>query len=98
MTQRLIALAREHGWPVHAPLDPAQRAGTVAIKVPHAREVAIELNRRNILVDYRPEAGIRLSPHFYNTDDELEYAVSAIVKIQQDGSWKAHGDKLRTVA
>lgn len=97
LTARLIGLARSHGWPVHAPLDPDLRAGTVAVKVPHAREIAAELNARNVLVDYRPEAGIRISPHFYNTDDEIEYAVNEIDEITRDGSWKKYADKSATV-
>lgn len=97
MTSRLIELAGAHGWAVHAPLDPEYRAGTVAMKVPHAREIAMELNARNVLVDYRPEAGIRISPHFYNTDDEIEFAVNQIKGITRDGSWKRHADAHRTV-
>lgn len=97
MTARLIELAGFHGWPVHASLDPRVRAGTVAVKVSHAREIAAELNARNVLVDYRPEAGIRISPHFYNTDDEIDYAVAEINKITRDGSWKKHADKSATV-
>jgi kynureninase len=97
MTYRLLQLASSRGWPVHTPLDPDCRAGTVAVKVPHAREIAAELNARDVLVDYRPEAGIRISPHFYNTDDEIDYAVSEIDRITQDGSWKRHTDGRGTV-
>lgn len=97
MTARLVELARTHGWPVHAPLDPESRAGTVAVGVPHAREIAAELNARNVLVDYRPEAGIRVSPHFYNTDDEIEFAVDQVEAITRDESWKMHALEHRTV-
>jgi kynureninase len=97
MTTRLIELASAHGWTVHAPLDPELRAGTVAVRVPQAREVAAELNARHVLVDFRPEAGIRISPHFYNTDDELEFAISQIEMILLDGSWKKYVDEHRTV-
>lgn len=97
MTARLVELARTRGWPVHAPLDPESRAGTVAVRVPHAREIAAELNARNVLVDYRPEAGIRVSPHFYNTDDEIEFAVDQIEAITRDESWKMHALAHRTV-
>jgi len=67
------------------------------MKVPHAREIAAELNARNVLVDYRPEAGIRVSPHFYNTDDEIEFAVDQIEAITHDESWKKHAHEYRTV-
>jgi len=77
-TTRLIELADERSFPVHAPRDPRRRGGTVAIRVPHAYEVAQHLIAQNIMVDYRPDAGIRVAPHFYTTDDELERVIDAI--------------------
>ena len=53
----------------------------MAFNIPHAREVSSELIRRQILVDYRPGAGVRVSPHFYNTDEELEIVVREIRAI-----------------
>ncbi|HKM89017.1 MAG TPA: aminotransferase class V-fold PLP-dependent enzyme [Candidatus Acidoferrales bacterium] len=81
MTAHLIAGARARGWPVNTPLDPAARAGTVSIDCPHAEEVAHALVARNILVDFRPKAGVRMSPHFYNREDELDLALEAIAEI-----------------
>jgi kynureninase len=49
--------------------------------MPNSREVSNELLKRDILVDWRPNAGVRLSPHFYTTDQELETAVSAVDEI-----------------
>jgi kynureninase len=87
-TARLIQLADDRGFRVHAPRDADRRGGTVAIRVPHAYEVAQTLLARDILVDYRPEAGIRVAPHFYTTDDELESAVAAIDEILERQEWK----------
>lgn len=70
-TRYLMDLAGQEGFSVTAPGRDEERGGTVAIAVPHAYEVARELIRREFLVDFRPGAGIRISPHFYNTDDEL---------------------------
>jgi kynureninase len=53
--------------------------------VPDGQEVARELARRQILVDYRPQAGIRVAPHFYTTDEELEHTVSEIRSIVSAG-------------
>jgi kynureninase len=64
-TARLIELADEQGWRVNAPRNPAQRGGSVILDVPHAGEVVRELAAREVLVDYRPGAGIRLGPHFF---------------------------------
>ncbi|MBZ5553919.1 MAG: aminotransferase class V-fold PLP-dependent enzyme [Acidobacteriia bacterium] len=80
-TARLIALADEAGLTVNSPRDPDQRGGTVSVDLPGAMEVARELVRRDFLVDYRPGAGIRLSPHFYNTDDEIDAVVGEIKKV-----------------
>ena len=87
-TTRLIQLADDRGFRVHASRDAERRGGTVAIRVPHAYEVAQALLARDILVDYRPEAGIRVAPHFYTTDDELESAVAAMDEILEREYWK----------
>lgn len=96
-TARLIALADARGYPVSAPRDAARRGGTVAFDVPHAYEVAQALLARDIVVDYRPGAGIRVAPHFYTTDDELERAVAAIDEILATDAWKVHAGEVLVV-
>ena len=85
-TARLIALADERGFTVHAPRDAERRGGTVAFDVPHGPAVAQALLSRDIVIDYRPGAGIRVAPHFYTTDDELEAAVAALDDILASGA------------
>lgn len=80
-TERLIACADERGLRVTSPRDPARRGGTVTIEVEHGPAVVKELNRREIVVDYRPGAGIRVSPHFYTSDEEVEHTVAQIADI-----------------
>jgi kynureninase len=80
-TARLIELAEARGWRVNTPRDAEKRGGTVSIDMPNAREVCAELLKRDVLVDYRPNAGVRMSPHFYNTDQELETAIAAAEDI-----------------
>jgi kynureninase len=87
-TARLVALADARGWRVHAPRDPARRGGTVAFDVPHAAEVARALLARDIVIDYRPGAGIRVAPHFYTTDEEVEACVAAMDEILATGDWR----------
>jgi kynureninase len=89
-TALLIGLADARGYAVRAPRDPARRGGTVAVDVPHGYEVAQYLLARDIIVDYRPGAGIRLAPHFYTRDDELEAAVQAIDSALATGEWAKH--------
>ncbi len=84
-TTRLIELADEAGLLVNTCRNPAQRGGVVVLDVPDGHEVTRELSRRQILVDYRPQAGIRVAPHFYTTDEELEYTVSQIRSIVSAG-------------
>jgi kynureninase len=74
-TQRIMDGALARGWRVNTPRDPSERGGTVSVECPHACEVMRELLARDILVDYRPQAGIRLSPHFYNRDEEIDFAL-----------------------
>lgn len=80
-TARLIELADQHGWKVNSPRDPEERGGTVSIDMPDSQEVCRELLQRDILVDWRPRAGVRMSPHFYNTDQELELAIRAVEEM-----------------
>ena len=89
-TQHLIALADERGYTVRAPRDASRRGGTVAFDVPHAYEVSRYLLERDILVDYRPGAGIRVAPHFYTSDAELELAVSTIDEALSSGEWRRY--------
>ena len=96
-TRRLLDLADAHGWPTHTPRNDAQRGGTVAFDVPHALEASRELLRRDVVVDYRPGAGIRMSPHFYTTDDELDFAADELNQILASGAWKAHEGHQATV-
>jgi kynureninase len=80
-TQRLIELAEEAGFRVNCPKDASRRGGTVAIDVPDGLEVTRELTRREVLADYRPGAGIRVAPHFYTKDEELEITIREIGHI-----------------
>ena len=80
-TARLIELADKHGWRVNTPRDPEKRGGTVSIDMPDSQEVCNQLLKRDVLVDWRPKAGVRMSPHFYNTDQELDAAISAVEEI-----------------
>jgi kynureninase len=62
----------------------------VAFDEPHAREVAQALLARGVIVDYRPGAGIRVAPHFYSTDDEVDAAVLAIDEILAKEEWRKY--------
>ncbi|HWG55546.1 MAG TPA: aminotransferase class V-fold PLP-dependent enzyme, partial [Gaiellaceae bacterium] len=89
-TQLLIDLADGYGFEVRSPRDPYRRGGTVTIHVPDFAAVHKELGGREIVCDFRPGAGIRLGPHFFNSDDELRYAVDQIAEIVETGAHVRH--------
>lgn len=89
-TSLLIELALAAGYEVNSPMEPEQRAGTVSVNCSHSYEVSRELLARNVLVDYRPNVGIRIAPHFYNTDAEVHAVVDTIGSILADESWQRH--------
>ena len=90
MTARLLEGAKSRGWRVNTPEKSAERAGTVSVDCPHAAEVCRELLARNILVDYRPQAGVRISPHFYNREEECDFALAQMEEILGSGAWQKH--------
>ncbi|MCB9437053.1 MAG: aminotransferase class V-fold PLP-dependent enzyme [Anaerolineales bacterium] len=92
-TALLLQLADELGYPVNSPLHPTQRGGTVTVNPPHAYEVSRELLARDIIIDYRNQAGIRISPHFYNSDDEIRSAMQTIQDILESGTWQQHANQ-----
>jgi kynureninase len=88
-TGRLLELADARGYRCTTPRDPARRGGTVAIDVENGYELSQCLKSLDILCDFRPGAGIRLSPHFYTRDDEIDAAIAAIAEVQATGAWRA---------
>ena len=90
MTERLMNGARSRGWLVNSPERADERGGTVSVDCPQAAEVCRELLARDILVDYRPNAGIRLSPHFYNRLEECDFALEQMDDILRTRAWEKH--------
>ncbi len=89
-TSKLIELADEQGWKVNSPRPADQRGGSVILDVPYAGEVVRELAARDVLVDFRPGAGVRIGPHFFNTNEEVEAVVSEIKNILDTKSYEKH--------
>ena len=80
-TALLVELLDEAGFPPGGPHDPERRGGTVVVQVPGSKRVNRELAERGVICDWRPDVGLRLGPHFFNTDDELRFAVEQIVEL-----------------
>jgi kynureninase len=81
MSTRLLALVDRYGFTSAASRDAERLAGTVAVNVPDALLVARTLKARDFIVDYRPPVGVRISPHFYNTMDEVDRVMAEIASI-----------------
>lgn len=77
-TQRMVEFALERGWQLHTPVDVNQRGGSVMIEVDRPQELVTRLAERKVFVDCRPGVGLRLSPHFFNTDEEVEEAMNIL--------------------
>ena len=77
-TGRMIELADAQGMRVVSPRDPARRGGSVVLDVPQAERVCADLLAQDVLLDHRPGVGLRLAPHFYTTDDEVDEVVRRV--------------------
>jgi kynureninase len=97
LTSRLIELADTHGFTVNAPRDSARRGGTVALDVPHGYEITQHLLSRDIQVDYRVGAGIRIAPHFFTRDEEIESVVAEIAESLETESWQRFSERTAVV-
>ncbi len=89
-TELLIDLLDDAGFEVGSPRDPGRRGGTVTVRVPEFEAVHRELGERQVICDFRPDAGLRLGPHYFNIDDELRFVVSQITEIVESGAYERH--------
>ena len=78
LTGRMLALASEYGFRVVSPSEPERRGGTVCLDVPNAERVCDRLLASDVLLDYRPGVGLRLAPHFYTRDDEVDEVMARV--------------------
>jgi kynureninase len=85
-TKLLVGLLDEAGFDVVSPREPERRGGSVVVRAPEFEAVHAELDARDILCDFRPDVGLRFGPHFFNTDEEIEHAVSAMKEIVNRGA------------
>jgi kynureninase len=85
-TGLLAGLLDEAGFEVVSPREPERRGGSIVVRTPDFAAVHAQLEEREIICDFRPDVGLRLGPHFFTTDEELELAVSAIREIVGRGA------------
>jgi kynureninase len=82
-TEHFLARCRHSGYRINSPIDSGRRGGTVVFDFPGSEEVGRELNRRRFLCDHRPGAGLRVSPHFYTTDEEIDRFMDEVDRLAQ---------------
>ncbi len=83
LTRRLMDLALSRGWKLNTPTNDAERGGSVVLDVPNGAAVTAQLIARDVIVDHRPDAGIRIAPHFFSTADEIDRAVDILNALTQ---------------
>jgi kynureninase len=90
LKQLMIDQLETAGFEVASPRDPTRRGGTVLVRTPDDAAVHRELGERGVICDFRPNAGVRLGPHFYNSEDELEDTVTTLTEIVSSGAYERH--------
>jgi len=88
----IALLCDEAGLAVVSPRGPERRGGTVTVSTPDHAACHRELGERGIVCDFRPDplGGIRLGPHFFNTEDEVRHAASELAEIVASGAYERH--------
>ena len=82
LTDHLIDSIKDMNLDPQTPEEKACRSGIVNFRVENPRQVAEELGRKGIIVSARSN-GIRVSPHFYNTEEEIDALTDEIRKRQK---------------
>lgn len=84
-TTRMVEFMQAQGWQLHSPADVNARGGTVMLSVPDGPQLVARLAARKVFADCRPGVGLRLSPHFFNTDEEVETALAVLAEELSKG-------------
>lgn len=96
-TAMMLDIANEKGWKTTTPTCAESRGATVAFNLDNGFEIAQELIKRRVMVDYRPKSGIRVSPHFYNSDEDILRFFSETEDILRTDAHLAHVGTKRIV-
>jgi kynureninase len=92
-TKKLIENASKRGYHIHTPTEDERRGGAVSISMPHAQQIKQALIEKNVKVDFRkgkddePDV-IRVGPHFYTKDLEIDLFFGLIDEILSTGEYK----------
>lgn len=81
MTQSLVEHLQDRGHQLNTPITPESRGGTLVIKLAEDRDKTIQekLIKLNVKFDARA-LGIRISPHIYNTPQQMNVLMETLVR------------------
>ena len=82
MTQACIDWIDELGFTLNSPRNAEIRGGSVVFDFVGSADVCRELNRRKFFCDHRPQAGIRIAPHYYTKPEEIDLFFDEVKKIR----------------
>jgi kynureninase len=83
LTTKIAELALERGLRVNTPLEPERRGGWVGVDFDGAERAYRALVQRRVFVDYRPDCGLRIGPHFYTTDGEVDALFDELTRLRR---------------
>lgn len=93
LTESLRADLESRGFRIHSPKDVARRGGTLTVGLnddENGPAFVKALEARGVLVDHRPGAGLRVSPHFYTREEELDEFASMLTELREKRAWRDH--------
>ena len=85
LTTKIAEMALERGLRVNTPLDPPKRTGWIGIDLDNAKSICAKLIEERVFLDYRPGCGLRVSAHFYTSDDEIERFFTILDRLRRTG-------------
>jgi selenocysteine lyase/cysteine desulfurase len=83
LTELLIEKARSAGFKIRGAARREDRSAIVMIAMDNPSAAVGHLAERGIIVDYRP-GHVRVSPHFYNVESELELVLDELVRWKRE--------------
>jgi selenocysteine lyase/cysteine desulfurase len=90
LTSRVVSHALEAGIQIATPREPDRRGGIVCLRFPGDAAAVATLKERGFVCSYR--GGVRVAPHFYNTEDEVDAFMHALVDVCPRGRRRAGRD------
>lgn len=99
LTGMILHRAKERDFHLHTPEEENLRGGAVSFGLPHAFSVKQALGQRGVKVDFRKGEGrkpdiIRVGPHFYSREEEIDILFQEIEAVYATGEYKKFPDKI----